>query len=503
MKAQVSGAVIRGERIDDDLVEFGGRSLGIKFLSPDPHRMVDRLPLGSPSKISDLYDLTFADILDYLEALGSRLNLETNAYMQEALAASCVTAGQTPPLLRVAYQNMPQLFKRAFVTEMAEKCIGIQYLEGWVKSTLLDNREVAIRAFGARALHIIAGNSPFVAGLTVLRNAITRSDAIIKSPSNDPFTALGIAKTMIDMAPEHPITRHLSVAYWKGGDEQFEKRLYQPYNIEKICAWGGLASVKHVTKYIQPGLELVSLDPKRSISIIGAEALADEATQRDVARRLATDIGALNQEGCINARMIYVLSGTDDAGVGALNRFGRLVYDALLALPESVSTKPKEFKLGLKSVIKAASLQDEWYNVIGGDDDEGAIIVSQLPEPVPFSTMLASRVANIVPVDDVSEIFKVVDSYTQTVGIYPESLKVNLRDSLSLYGAQRLTTLGYAAQVAQAVPQDAIEPLRRMCKWIYDETCDPAFVKPLWEGGEPFLLSNHEGRVSESRVGVC
>jgi len=25
---------------------------------------------------------------------------------------------------------------------------------------------------------------------------------------------------MIDMAPDHPLTRHVSVAYWKGGDAQ-------------------------------------------------------------------------------------------------------------------------------------------------------------------------------------------------------------------------------------------------------------------------------------------
>ena len=52
-------------------------------------------------------------------------------------------------------------------------------------------------------------------------------------------------------------------------DEAVESRIYQPHNIEKICAWGGFASVKHVTKYIQPGIELITLDPKRSASIVG------------------------------------------------------------------------------------------------------------------------------------------------------------------------------------------------------------------------------------------
>jgi hypothetical protein len=30
------------------------------------------------------------------------------------------------------------------------------------------------------------------------------------------------------------------------------------------------------------------------------------------------------------------------------------------------------------------------------------------------------------------------------------------------------------------MPQDAIEPIRRMCKWIVDEECDPGVVVPLW-----------------------
>jgi len=44
--------------------------------------------------------------------------------------------------------------------------------------------------------------------------------------------------------------------------------------------------------------------------------------------------------------------------------------------------------------------------------------------------------------------------------------------------------LGYACGVAVAMPQDAIEPIRRMCKWIVDEECDPDVVVPLWRLSE-------------------
>ena len=129
-------------------------------------------------------------------------------------------------------------------------------------------------------------------------------------------------------------------------------------------------------------------------------------------------------------------------------------------------------------------MTDDWYRVIGGEHREGAIIVSQFDSAVDYSAMLSGRVANIVPVDSIDKVTDAVTAYTQTIGIYPESLKRELRDKLPLFGAQRLTTLGYACSVPIAAPQDAIEPMRRMCKWIVEEACDPDVVTPLWRLGE-------------------
>src|SRR5512145_2849541 len=103
----ISYAVIRGKVYDNDLVEFGGRGGDITFLAPDPHKLVDQLPLGSASKMDDLYQLTFEDILDYLQELGSRLRFEKNAYMQEACELSYRTAPATPPIVRSFYDHMP------------------------------------------------------------------------------------------------------------------------------------------------------------------------------------------------------------------------------------------------------------------------------------------------------------------------------------------------------------------------------------------------------------
>ena len=480
MTHPIAPMIIRGQIITDNLIEVGGRGGDLSFLTPDASKYIDQLPLGNPARLADLYTLSFDDILDYAVELGKRLALDKNQYLQEACELSYLTAPTTPTIVKGSYMGLPHMLTREFITEMAETTIGIPYLEGWVPQTLLDGTELEVRCFGARTLHIVAGNAVSLSLWTIIRNMVLRSDAIIKAPSNDPFTALAIARTMVDMAPDHPLTKHLSVAYWKGGDEAFEQRLYQPQNLEKIVAWGGFASMKHVTRYIQPGLELISLDPKRSASIIGQETFDSEANMREAAVRLAADIGAINQKGCVCARVVYVQSGTDEQGLEKLNTFGQYVYAAMIGLPNTLSTTPKRYDQGLKAHVDALRLDDEWYRVIGGKEGEGAIICSQLPEPVSFSASLDDRTANLVPVDDLSEMMAAVDAYTQTVGVYPESIKDQLKDVLPLYGAQRIVSLGYAAAMKFAAPQDSIEPMRRMGKWISNQIAAPETSAAPW-----------------------
>lgn len=467
--------IIRGKIIEEYELQFGGRHSGVSFNTPDVSRYIDKLALSAPSAMGDLYQLTFAEIADYLQELGKRLAFGQNPHMQAAFEMSCYTSGMSESILRNFYALVPQMFNRQEIYDIAEISCGIEYLEGWVEQTASRREGIKayVRAFGARAVHVVPGNHPAASAMTVIRNAITRSDAIIKTPSNDPLTAMAIARSMIEMAPDHPLTKHLSVAYWKGGDEKVESQLYDPRKIEKIIAWGGFNSIKHVTQYLQPGIDLITLDPKLSSTIIGKEAFADDATTKSVARRLALDVGALNQEGCVNARVIYVQSGTDEAGMERCRKLAEFTFNALQNLPDTISTPHKEFDPELKDELEAVKMMDDDYAVYGGSSNEGAVIVSYDGVPVDFSRILACRVGNLVPIDDIDIAIKSVNAYTQTIGIYPDTLKVELRDRLSYQGAQRLVSLGGAALLECGTQrQDGIEPIRRMCKWITDEYDD-------------------------------
>lgn len=470
--------IIRGRVIEGQDVEFGGRGTGVRFTTPNVADHLDSLMLSRPSAMVDLLELKFEEILDYLGELGNRLDLYKNAYLQEALELSLLTSGLGAPILRNAYSRLGAFFDKESLRDIADKTIGIPYLEGWVPREMRDGCVSSLRAVGARAVHVIAGNTPGVAALTIARNALVRSDAVIKTPSNDPATAVAIARTMIDMAPDHPITKHISVAYWKGGDAEVEQIVYQPSKTEKIVAWGGFASISHISKYLQPGIDLITLDPKLSSTIIGKEAFADDATMREVARRLAKDVGFYNQEACLNARVVYVESGTDDDGLANADRLGEMLLEEIHALPLHRSSPAENPNVQLAEEVESLKLGSDWHKVIGGGAG-GAVIVSHIDEPVDFARILMNRVANLVPVDSLDVPISAVNAYTQTIGIYPEELKTRIRDRLAVQGAQRVVSLGGAPLTVLGGPQDGIEPLRRMCKWIADESRSTALIEEL------------------------
>ena len=469
--------VIRGKVIDDNLISIGGREENSGFQTPDISRYIGELSQNNPNSMTNLHELSVNDIIDFLVELGERLNIETNPLMQEACRHSHNTSGLTPSIVDFSYSHevIKQVYSRESLLAIANQ-VGVDYLDGWVETPEPHGGVTAVRCFGARTLFIVAGNSPVVSSIALVRCILLRSDGIFKAPSNDPFTASAIIQTMVEMAPDHPITKHVSVAYWAGGDTEIEEQLYQPHNIEKICAWGGYASMKHVTKYIQPGLELISFDPKLSCSFIGAQTFDTGESMREAAGLLARDAFGLNQSGCSNARQVYVETGTDEDGVSNLQRFGRYVYDAMLELPPSISTKPLHYNPELKRNVDALRMDDDWYTVIGGENDEGAIIVSHLSDAVDFAGDLADRTVNLIPVDNVDDILNRISAYTQTMGVYPENVKSQVRDKLALAGVQRFVSLGNAIGASDTGPADGLEPMRRMGKWIADEV-DARFVK--------------------------
>jgi hypothetical protein len=101
-------------------------------------------------------------------------------------------------------------------------------------------------------------------------------------------------------------------------------------------------------------------------------------------------------------------------------------------------------------------------------------------EQVDFPRLLYGRVGNLVPVDDINEALQRFDAATQTVGIYPDALRVKLRDRDALMGGQMFVPVGYAIASSLCAPADGMEAERRMCRWLVDTHADLEYVSGHW-----------------------
>jgi len=142
-----------------------------------------------------------------------------------------------------------------------------------------------------------------------------------------------------------------------------------------------------------------------------------------------------------------------------------------------MSTPAASPNVDLEAELEAASLEEDFYHV-EGNTRGGGVVISRFPDRVDFYDRLNSRVVNIVPVPDLLEVVKWCNDTTQTVGVYPESLRERLLDPLSLAGVQRVVPLRgedplqifhEINTLPPGMPHDGIEPMRRNVRWVIDQ----------------------------------
>lgn len=407
------------------------------------------------------FDVPVAEIIDVLVALGGILKRDPSGYLAEA-AERCFELGPLPKdILQRAYDDIPALFRREEIeTQLVNALGGPEVLDGWVETKSASGCGLRVRAFPPRLIHILAGNVPGVAACSIIRGALTKGVNLFKLPSNDLFSATAMLRYLADVAPGHPVTQSFSAVYWRGGDETIERQLCRPIYFDKVVAWGGEGAIRSIKKFVGPGFELVSFDPKTSISMIGREVFRSEAELEAVANAAAEDATAYNQSACVCSRIQYVEG--DEADV---DRYCTYLQAKLGLDRHTASAKGPAVPTELRGEIDGLRDLEPMFRVWG--DYNGAGVVVRSEEPVDFYP--DNKIVNVVPVAALKDAVRYVNVATQTIGVYPPERKAELRDALASGGAQRVVTLGRAIGSVTDGPHDGFLPLHRFMRWVADE----------------------------------
>ena len=447
----------RGELLEGHDTVHRSRDLGVNFATPALD--LDRI-VHPRTEVPPLLNTPLTEIIDFLVEAGQRMTHPSNPFMQECIDRMSCTHVLPRAVLETQVKGAAAyLDKRLLTTVLERNFPDPKALDEWVPQQDHTGRRSFVRAFAPRLVHVLPGNSPGVAVKSIAQGALVKAVNLFKMSSSDPFTTVAILRTLADIDPHHPIVKSMSAVYWRGGDAAVERVLYRPQYFDKIVAWGGGDAINNVIQYLGPGLQLVSFDPKTSVSVVGEEAFSTDEMLDSAADLASADVMVLNQEACVASRFIYVEGGHDQ-----VDRFCGRLHERIVERA-AVCGDSRPLDMDLREQIETMILMDDDYRVWGRADGRGCVIRSD--EPVEFHP--TNKTANVVCVPSLDEAVKYINVATQTVGFYPFHRMADYRDRLASAGAQRIVRLGEAGPSTIGNPHDAMYPLHRFVHWMAHE----------------------------------
>jgi hypothetical protein len=335
--------------------------------------------------------------------------------------------------------------------------IGADFLPDTLTSELQSYKGF-VRAMPTRQLHITAGNSPLVPLLSLVRAVWTKSACALKLPSGAVLPGSLIALLAATAAPRHPITRHLSIVYWRGGDENAERNLLVPGVFDRIVVWGAPDSVASVRARAQ-FTKIICFNPRYSVSFIGREALSADGDLDQVAARAVCDSMVENQKACIASLIHYIEGSVEDA-----ERYAAAVERSLARwdaqLPHPLLNRQRgQLKRLERGVLLDGRVR---FHEVDGAYRSGVVVA---PHEFPIKDHPMCRLIVVRPVSNLDECLQYLHPAVATVGIFPDHRRQSLRDRVAARGVSNVVPLGHAGAAAVGSSHDGMLVLSELVDW--------------------------------------
>ena len=188
-----------------------------------------------------LADVPTQDIIDLLAQVGAWVRRDPDGILARARESLITVSGASRPLAERSYAELWRYFDPDLARfQLEQELGGTRAMDGWRSVQVPGQRQPSfVRAFPVRMVHVLAGNAPGVAAISIVRSALVKGASLLKLASNDLFTAPALLRAVSAVAPGHPLEQSLAAVYWRGGDDAVESVLMRPQFFDKLIVWGG------------------------------------------------------------------------------------------------------------------------------------------------------------------------------------------------------------------------------------------------------------------------
>ena len=416
--------IIAGEKIavdEKDCMEIEYET-GLKVLLP--RVSAEHIQTIRSSAQHDLQAMSIDDITLFLKRVAS-LWLDENYYLRkQAVYFGMMISGYSETMLIRDWDYVIRLlYDRNHLYEMLEGELGSRFvMEEWVPV-----QSCLIRAVPkGKALHIMVGNAPIAALISIIRSILTKNVTIAKLPKRDLITALFLVLSFYEVDPNHPVTRATSVLYWEAGSATEGEFIGMA---DVICVWGGKEAVEGIRKKASYGTDIIEFGPKRSLHLID-RGIKDI---NRLAQRVAYDISIYNQEACFRPQAVFIADQAEEF-VQCLQYWNDYFLTIFDRGHISKDVCAQVSRTRLEEIFKGAQ-------VISPADNTAWTIIVKKPEVVIEHPL--SRSLYVFPVNDLREALPFITKNTQTVGIAPWKSGFQLADALVSRGWKEFAKLAW------------------------------------------------------------
>jgi len=429
----------------------------------------------------ELYRLSVEDILEYLENILSAL-LKNNRLVVQVGEVCRLTSEFPDAFLDGWFASLQSVFSREVARQMIDAELSFQgktgsdFLNGWVevparistgwlqrharglfgRGTVEESAKSYVRAMPTRQLHITAGNAPEVPLVSALRAVLTKSAAVIKLPYGATLAGALFSAAVASAAPDHPITKNLSMVYWPGGDESIENILFMPDAFDRIVVWGSpetVASVRSRALFTR----VIYLNPRYGVSLIGNEAFSGNL--EETVMKASLDVMNYNQKACTSSLVHYV-EGTEEQANEYAGVLCKILGEWDTGIPNFV---PPSAVGQIKRMRRGRYVNARWcINTLDDDFSSGVVVV---PGEFDILDHPMCRLVVVRPVANLDDTLGYLNQYVSTAGVYPEERRFRLRDRITARGVSSVFPLGQCERVYAGMPHDGMRVLSELVEW--------------------------------------
>ena len=289
-------------------------------------------------------------------------------------------------------------------------------------------------------VHVAAGNIPNPALMSLTLGLLTRSAQFMKCASGASLLPRLFAHSLYEA--DHKLGACLELAEWRGGNEAVEAAVFA--GADCVTATGSDAVLAAIRARVPSHVRFLGYGQRVSFGYVAREALSDEAVAELVAR-LADDVVAWDQNGCLSPHVIYV----EERGAVESDRFAQLLAVELMnreaAEPRGpISMEESAAIASRRSIYETLAVHRGDVKIWQSQNSTAWTVVFEHEGRFHFSPL--NRFIFVKPVPDLAAVFPGVDELkgkisTVAVAARPERLK-DVAAQLARWGVTRICPPG-------------------------------------------------------------